>query len=96
MLTAIGPWRGNRVTHEGSEACVIWQPLAGDPEVGYMLDFPPADIDDLIELLHQLKTAKPEEIEIVPEHVVGLESQSDISHSAVSGQPDEEGYGHGV
>lgn len=98
MITQ-GNWCGERVTNsDGDDAICVWQPI-GDQEVGYVIDFSPADIDDLIAMLQVLKTIEATEIELEVEvDDDSWDDGSEVSTESVSSEQsdDEEGYGHGV
>ena len=57
-----GSYRADKVQFQDGVGCCIWTPFPEDPEhpeddsMGICFDFPESDIDDIIELLEQLKT----------------------------------------
>ena len=57
----IGNICGDKVEFEDGIGCCIWYPFDDDEDSGCCWDFAFEDIDDLIELLKQLKDMKAED-----------------------------------
>jgi hypothetical protein len=58
-----GNWRGIKFTEDGINcACTIWYPLDDNESIGYAFDLMDGDIDELINLLLELKHSPPDEV----------------------------------
>ena len=60
-----GKLRGEKVQYPDGIGCCIWYPFPGheegeDEDTGLAWDFSFSDIDDLIAMLQEIKTAEPE------------------------------------
>lgn len=54
-----GKLRADKIKYKDGVGCCIWYPLGGDDESGICFDFDGDDLDDMIELLRELKDLKP-------------------------------------
>lgn len=56
----VGNLCGDKVQYPDGTCCCVWQPFPDDEGSGCCWDFALSDIDDLIQLLQQLKAREPE------------------------------------
>jgi hypothetical protein len=63
MLLKSGSLRGDKILYKDGIGCSIWYPFEGDEYSGICFDFSYDDIDDLINLLNQMKKIEAEPFE---------------------------------
>ena len=54
---------GEKIQYEDGIGCCIWECFGEDDNAGIAFDFDYNNIDELIDLLQQLKIAKPTQLE---------------------------------
>ncbi len=50
-----GKYRGEKILYPDGIGCHIWLPFEGDESTGFAYDFSFEDIDDIINMLEQMK-----------------------------------------